>query len=114
MSHAKIESSRQGCRESYSLSLVSGNSRPRLSPNTFGESVQPALKSFFIMISLVLGDSFGKSIDSFDGIVNSFYIKNPNVNAAPTKKEFFFVIFSEDDTILEKIVICDLEKRKGP
>ncbi len=60
----------------------------------------------------MLGDSFGKSIDSFDGIIdsfdgiiNSFYIKNANVNVPHPKIFFFFVIFSENDTIFEKIVI---------
>ncbi len=48
VSRAKIESSRQECRESYSLSLVSGNSRPRLLQNALGESVQPALSSIVI------------------------------------------------------------------
>ncbi len=43
---AKIESSRQECRESHSPSLVSGNSRPRLLPNVLGESVQLALHFF--------------------------------------------------------------------
>ncbi len=38
-----IESSRQECRELHLPSLISSNSRPRLSPNALGESVQPAL-----------------------------------------------------------------------
>ncbi len=50
-------------------------------------------------------DGFGKSIDSFDGIIDSFYIKNANVNAPPHKKKWFFVIFSENDTIFKKIAI---------
>ncbi len=34
-------------------------------------------------------DSFGKSIDSFDGISDNFYIKNANGNARPPKNFFF-------------------------
>ncbi len=45
VSRAKIKSSRQECRELHSPSLVSGNCRPRLSPNALGESVQPAIDS---------------------------------------------------------------------
>ncbi len=48
VSCTKIESSQQECRESHSPSLVSGNSRPRLSPNALGKSVQPALQMQFV------------------------------------------------------------------
>ncbi len=62
---------------------------------------------------LVLGDSRKLliifTIDSFDGIIDNFYIKNANVNVTPTllppQKKKFFIIFSENDTILEKIIV---------
>ncbi len=43
-------------------------------------------------------DSFGKSIDSFAGIIDSFYIKNANVNVAlppPGPPKNFFSLFSQ-------------------
>ncbi len=41
-------------------------------------------------------DSFGKSIDSFDGIIDRFYIKNANVNAPlQKKKKNVFPLFSQ-------------------
>ncbi len=43
VTHVKIKSSRQECRELYSHGLVSCNSLSRVSPNRLGESVQPAL-----------------------------------------------------------------------
>ncbi len=43
MSHSKIKSSRQECRESHPLGLISCNSRSRISPNALRECVQPAL-----------------------------------------------------------------------
>ncbi len=44
-------------------------------------------------ISIVF-DSFGKFMNSFDGITYSFYIKNANVNV-PNPPKNFFSLFSQ-------------------
>ncbi len=51
-------------------------------------------------------DSFGKSISSFDGIINNFYIRNANVNVPqppsppPPKKKL--LLFSQRMTLSSK------------
>ncbi len=54
MSHAKIKSSWQECRKSHSCSLISCNSRSRISLNILGKSVQPALHAYTTVVGLAI------------------------------------------------------------
>ncbi len=60
-------------------------------------------------------DSFGKSIDSFDGIIHSFYIKNAIVNVPLPPKKKIFLLFSQKMILsLKKLLYAELFETSFP
>ncbi len=84
---------------------------PRNGQILYGKLVLGDSRKLSIVFTI---DNFSKSIDSFDGIIDSFYIKNARVNVPPPQKNFFSLFSQRMILSLKKLLYEELFETSFP